>query len=68
MERNVGGADRTARFAAGAALLGGGLFVASDTRWRAATLAGSAVALGTAVTGYCPANAALGIDTAHDGA
>ena len=67
MEQNVGGADRTARMVAGAALLGGGLFVLSDPKLRAAILAGSAVALGTAATGYCPANAALGIDTAHRG-
>ena len=61
MQRNVSGTDRTARFIAGAALLGGGLFT-SDPRWRAAMLAGSAVALGTAVTRYCPGNAMLGID------
>lgn len=65
MVDNVGGADRTARMVAGAALLGGGLFVATDSKWRAAMLAGSAVALGTAAIGYCPANAALGVDTAH---
>ena len=68
MQENVGGADRTARMVAGAALLGGGLFVASDPKWRTAMLAGSAVALGTAATGYCPANEALGINTAHGGA
>ena len=65
MKENVGGADRTARIVAGAALLGGGLFVATDPKTRAAMLVGSAVALGTAATGYCPANAALGVDTAH---
>ena len=65
MEQNVGGADRTARIVGGAALLGGGLFVATDPKLRAAMLAGSVVALGTAATGYCPANAALGVDTAH---
>ena len=65
MKDNVGGADRTARIVAGAALLGGGLFGATDPKLRAAMLAGSAVALGTAATGYCPANAALGVDTAH---
>lgn len=68
MKENVGGADRTARMVAGAALLGGGLFAVTDPKWRAAMLAGSAIALGTAAIGYCPANAALGIDTAHGGA
>ena len=62
MQQNVGGTDRTARFVAGAALLGGGLLT-SEPRWRAAMLAGSAVALGTAVTRYCPGNALLGIDS-----
>lgn len=65
MQQNVGGTDRTARFVAGTALLGGGLFT-SDPRWRTAMLAGSAVALGTAATGYCPANALLGIDSNGD--
>ena len=68
MEENVGGADRIARVVAGATLLGGGLFVATDPKWRAAMLAGSAVAFGTAATAYCPANAALGLDTTHGGA
>lgn len=68
MNANVGGADRAARMVAGAALLGGGLFVARDPKWRAAMLAGSAIALGTAAVGYCPANALLGIDTAHGAA
>lgn len=62
MQRNVGGTDRRARFIAGAALLGGGLFT-SDRRWRAAMPAGSAVAVGTAITRYCPGNALLGIDS-----
>ena len=65
MQQNVGGTDRTARFLAGTALLGGGLFT-SDPRWRKAMLAGSTVALGTAVAGYCPANAVLGIDSNGD--
>lgn len=66
MVRNVGGADRAVRFTSGAVLLGSGLLLASDAKWRAAMLAGSAVALGTAAAGYCPANALLGIDTAQD--
>lgn len=68
MECNVGGADRTARLITGTALLGGGLFIANDFRWRAAMLGLSAVALGTAATRYCPANSLLGIDTCHGSA
>lgn len=63
MQQNVGGTDRTGRLIAGTALLGGGIFAASNPRWRAAMLAGSAVALGTAVTRYCPGNALLGMDS-----
>lgn len=67
MQCNVGGADRAARLVIGAGLLGGGLLVTDDARWRAAMLAGSAIALGTAVTRYCPANALLGVDTCDGG-
>ena len=63
MQQNVGGTDRTARLIAGTALLGGSIFAASDPRWRMAMLAGSAIALGTAVTGFCPANRMLGVDS-----
>ena len=63
MQHNVGGADRVARTVAGASMLGGGLFLARDSRVRALMLAGSAVALVTAATGYCPANALLGVDS-----
>lgn len=63
MQQNVGGTDRAARLIAGTALLGGGIFAASDPRWRTAMLAGSAIALGTAVTRYCPANEMLGVDS-----
>ena len=67
MERNVGGADRTARLIAGGALLGAAAAAPIDARWRALLGAGGAVALGTALSGQCMVNKALGLNTATGG-
>ncbi len=64
MQKNVGGTDQLVRGVAGAALLGGAAFAPVDRKWRIAMGVGGAAALGTAATGYCMANAALGVNTA----
>jgi hypothetical protein len=67
MERNVGGADRTARLVVGGALLGAAAAAPIDGRWRALMGAGGAVALGTALSGQCMVNKALGLNSAEGG-
>jgi hypothetical protein len=68
MQVNVGGTDRTVRLVAGGALLGAAALAPVDGRLRAAMGVGGVAMLGSGLTGYCPANAALGIDTAATGA
>lgn len=62
---NVGGWDRDARLAIG--LAAGALALLGGVRGPARAAAGavSAVALGTALSGYCPMNRLLGIDTCN---
>jgi len=57
MTRNITGPERALRLALGVALLG--LFGAVPAPWNYLTLVGL-IPLGTALTGYCPAYAALG--------
>jgi hypothetical protein len=66
MEANVGGADRAARLMAGGALLSAALVAPVDGKWRALMGVGGAAALGSGLSGYCPANQALGINTAQE--
>ncbi len=63
MEKNVGGMDKKVRFVAGPALLAAGLKRGGGLGYLM-TGAG-AVLIVTATTGYCPANAALGVNTAR---
>lgn len=65
MECNVGGSDRTMRAVAGAGLLGAALFVPMDRTLKTLAWIGAGIGLGTALTRYCPANRALGVDTCH---
>ncbi len=67
MQTNVGGMDRTVRLVAGGALLGAAALAPMSRGWRMAMGAGGAAALGSGLTGYCPASAALGINTAEPG-
>jgi hypothetical protein len=67
METNVGGADRTARLIAGGALLSAAAFAPVDGNFRALLGIGAAATLGSALTGYCSVNKALGINTADHG-
>ncbi len=64
METNVGGADKTAWLVAGGALLSAAALAPVDTKWRALMGVGGAAALGTALTGFCSMNKAIGINTA----
>lgn len=64
MEKNVGGMDRKARYVAGPALL---IFGLKKGGFLGFLMAGAgAVLLGTAATGYCPANSVLGVNTAGE--
>ncbi len=65
MNKNVGGADRIARFIIGPAAIAAGLFI-KDKRWKTAAFVFGAAELLTATMRYCPLNAALGINTADD--
>lgn len=62
MEKNVGGMEKMVRLVVGPALLAAGLKRGGGLGYLM-TGAG-AVLVVTATTGYCPANAALGINTA----
>jgi uncharacterized membrane protein len=59
MEKNVGGMEKV-RLLAGPALLAAGLKRGGGLGY----LMAGAVLVATATIGYCPANAALGINTA----
>lgn len=65
MERNVGDTDRTARVAAGAALLGAGIATPGPVR-SAVSVGAGGMMLATGATGRCPAYSVLGIDTTED--
>ena len=63
MKRNVGGFDRNARIVVGVVLLIVGLATPIAMTWRIVSLVIAAVALVTAIVGYCPANAIFGINS-----
>lgn len=63
MKCNVGGIDRTGRIVLGVVLLVVGLVAPIEMAWRIAVLVVAAMALATAIVRFCPANAALGINT-----
>lgn len=63
MKRNVGGLDRNARIAVGVILLIVGLAVPMAMAWRIVSLVIAAIALVTAIVGYCPVNAVFGINS-----
>lgn len=63
MKCNVGGIDRTGRIVIGVVLLVVGLLAPLEMTWRIAALVVGAIALGTAIVRFCPANAAFGINT-----
>lgn len=68
VRENVGSADRLMRSILGPTLLAVG-YTALDGRrglpLGVTAMAAGAIITGTAITRYCPINAALGIDTRH---
>ena len=66
MAKNVGGTERIARGLIGAALVLVALGSGRGKAARLAALVGGAELLYTAATQYCPANAAVGRDTAPE--
>jgi disulfide bond formation protein DsbB len=65
MKPNVGGIDRIARIVIGIILLIVGLAAPLEMTWRIVALVIAAIALVTATTRFCPANAILGINTSE---
>jgi hypothetical protein len=63
MKRNVGGKDRTARIVGGLALLGAATLLRKRPMWRNMLAAMGTNALATGSLAYCPASAAMGINT-----
>ena len=63
MKPNVGGIDRIGRIVIGIVLLVVGFAAPIGMTWQIVVFAIAAVALVTALVGFCPANALLGIDT-----
>jgi len=63
MSCNVGGADKVVRIVVGIALLILAVFSPIDTVWRVLAGVLAAIALVTALIGFCPLNSLLGIDT-----
>lgn len=63
MTCNVGGADKATRIFVGVAFLALALFAPVDAVWRVVAGVLAAIALVTAVIGFCPLNSLLGIDT-----
>lgn len=63
MTCNVGGADKAIRIVMGIALLALALFAPVEIVWRVVAGVLSAIALVTALIGFCPLNSLLGIDT-----
>lgn len=60
---NVGGADKTFRIVAGVVLAAVALLSDIDTPWKVLAGVLAAIALLTALIGYCPLNSLLGIDS-----
>lgn len=63
MKCNVGGMDRSARIVIGVVLVLVGLFAGLTLFWQTVAFVIAAIALITAIVGYCPANAIIGVNT-----
>jgi hypothetical protein len=63
MTTNVGGSDRVFRWFVALTALGVAIFAELSLGWRIAAIVIGTVALFTALTGYCPLNDWLGINT-----
>ena len=64
MKRNVGRTDRTARIAAGSALVGAGVLMGPKSLVKGAVTTGAGgMMVATGATGRCPAYKLAGVDT-----
>ncbi len=63
LEQNVGGADKVIRIVVGIVLIAFAVFSDVDVAWKIVAWVGAAIALLTAVVGFCPLNRLLGINT-----
>ncbi len=66
MKCNVGGMDRAGRSMIAIAALGTGLFAPVNAVARITLLALGGTAAFTVLTGYCPLNEALGVNTCEE--
>ena len=64
MKKNLGGRGRTARAVVGSSFLAAALLPTIPKPGRSVLFALSAVALGTALRAYCPANSLLRLNSA----
>ena len=60
---NVGGGDKAFRLIAGGGLLYTAMSVLVASIWRPVSFIGAGIAFTTAMTGYCPLNQFMGINT-----
>ena len=60
---NVGGGDKAFRLLAGGGLLYTAMSVPVGSIWRPVSLIGAGIAFTTAMTGYCPLNQLMRINT-----
>lgn len=63
IEKNVGGADKTIRIVVGVVMIALAMFADMTTGWRIVAWVVAAVSFLTAVSGFCPLNKLLGINT-----
>jgi hypothetical protein len=63
MKCNVGGWDKTFRLIVGILALGIGIFAPVAPIWHVVAYVVAGIAFLTALIGFCPLNALLGIDT-----
>lgn len=67
LQCNVGGTERTARLAAGVALLPVALFSRLSRPLRLLALVGGTIGLATGLSHYCPVNQLLGRNSCPEG-
>jgi hypothetical protein len=63
MKCNVGGIDKAARIIIGTVLVVVGFTVPMNTTWQAVVWVLAAIALVTALVGFCPLNSLIGLNT-----
>jgi len=66
MKCNVGGIDRIGRIVIGIVLIVAGFAAPVEMTWRIVMFVVAAIALVTAIVGFCPANAIFGVNTCEN--